>query len=708
VLVAAPLAAAESADKSAPRVMQAHALEFEPILDGVVALDPAWQKVVATSEFWQTRPFAGKPSSQATEVRIGFTETDLWIGVTCYDTEPGSIIVSDARRDASLRDADSFQMIFDPFEDRQNGFVFGTNAAGLEYDGQVSDEGGSFNLNWNGVWRVVSRIDEDGWSAEFRIPFTTLRYPAASVQNWGVNFQRIIRRDDEISYWAPLDQQFGLTRLSDAGTLEGIEAPARRNLQLMPYVLATARRASDRLDTADDFEVGLDVKYGVTPSLTLDATYNTDFAQVEADEQQINLDRFNLFFPEKRPFFLENSGLFSVGDAELVQLFFSRRIGIGPGGQPIPIDGGLRLSGKAGRTNVGLLAMRTGGVEDQVEANSFGVARVSRELPNRSSVGALVVAREGSGTSGENQTYAIDGRWGFGKYSSVGGYLARTHTPGRAGSDHAISLGYSLTSPRWRSAVSYLEVGENFNPEVGFLTRSGYRRPSLLLFRTVRPKNLWGFHELRPHVSYNGFWDFDGFQESGHLHLDTHWEWRSGYQVHTGFNATREGVKQAFEISPGVFVQPGTYDNTETQLVFSTDSGKPISFSTTTFFGGFFGGDRATVNSTLRLRRGEKLTSALTWSYNDVDLPEGAFETNLGRLRVSYSLTTRLVVETLLQYNDRTGRVSTNLRLSWLRQANTGLYVVYNEIQDFGERNPLARPDRSLIVKYSHLIDVFR
>jgi hypothetical protein len=219
---------------------------------------------------------------------------------------------------------------------------------------------------------------------------------------------------------------------------------------------------------------------------------------------------------------------------------------------------------------------------------------------------------------------------------------------------------------------------------------------------------LWGLHELRPHLSYSGYWDFDGFQETGHLHLDNHWEWRSGFEVHTGLNATLQGVKEPFEIAPSIFVAPGTYEHREVQLVLSTDSGEPISFSATTTAGGFFGGDRLSLDGTLRLRRGENLTSALSWSRSDVELPVGDFTVNIGRLRVSYSFSTRLVLQALIQYNDRTDRVATNLRFSWLRKANTGLFVVYNELDDFGDLDLLARPDRSLILKYSHLIEVFR
>jgi hypothetical protein len=702
----------------------AQPLKIAPTLDGLVREDPAWQDIPGAVSFWQTRPFAGEAASEDTEVRIGYTADTLWIGVVCLDREPSRIIVSDSRRDASLEETDSFQVVLDTFGDGQNGFVFGTNPAGIEYDGQVVNQGeggfgsggGGFNLNWDGSWQVRATITEYGWSAEMAIPFRTLRYPGGRAQRWGVNFQRNIRRRNEAAFWSPLERQFGLHRVSSAGSLQGLEVPQQRLLQLVPYVLATGREAADREGSDTDVELGLDAKYGVTPSLTLDATYNTDFAQVEADEQQINLDRFNLFFPEKRPFFLENAGLFSVGEPGIVELFFSRRIGIGPGGQEIPIDGGVRLSGKSGRTNLGFLAMRSADADrdgSAVPESTFGVARVSRELQNRSRVGALWVGRDNNVQPGapaavdDNHAFALDGQWGVGEYHTLSGFVAGTRTPGISEDDHSFQLDYALAAPKWLGQVGFLEVGEGFNPEVGFLSRRGFRRPSGFALRRIRPKNLLGFHELRPHVSYDGYWDFDGFQESEYVHLDNHWEWRSGHQIHTGINFTRQGVKTPFEISPGVVVPPGEYSHDELQIVGITNRGAPVSFSTTVISGGFFGGDRLSFDGTLRLRRGERLTSEVTWSYDDIDLPGGDFEVNLGRLRLSYSFRTNLQLQSLVQYNDRTDRVSTNLRLSWLRTANTGLFVVYNEVDDFGTRLSLQRPDRSLILKYSRLVNVF-
>ena len=288
-----------------------------PVVDGDVLGDPAYEDAVVAGEFRQTTPDEGQPSSERTEVRIVYTEDTLYFGVVCYTRDPRTIIVADSRRDSQMNDTDSFQIILDTFLDQQNGFVFGTNPAGVEYDGQVTNEGqgsgrmgggggggrqqrgsgGGFNLNWDGAWQVTARVTEIGWTAEFGIPFRTLRYPGGSTQTWGVNFQRNIRNRNERSFWAPLPRQFNLNRLSLAGVLQGLEVPGQGNLKLTPYVLGDAVRSATRSETVSTGDFGVDLKYSVTPGMTLDLTANTDFAQVEVDEEQINLDRFNLFFP---------------------------------------------------------------------------------------------------------------------------------------------------------------------------------------------------------------------------------------------------------------------------------------------------------------------------------------------------------------------------------------------------------------------------
>ena len=712
-------------------VAAAHPTALLPRMDGIILDDPAWSAIEPMTKLWQNTPDEGMPVSERTEIRILFSPDTLYFGVVCFDQNPGSIIVSDSRRDAPLTDTDAFQIILDTYKDGQNGFVFGTNPAGIEYDGQVTNEGqgalsgspqrggsgGGFNINWDGSWLVRTQISEIGWSAEFAIPFRTLRFANGGSQIWGLNFQRNIRRRNENAFWAPLPRKFNLHRLSLAGTLIGLDIPNQRNLKIMPYGLVKSSQSHDVSDS--DGAVGVDLKYSLTPSLTLDISYNTDFAQVEVDNQQINLNRFQLFFPEKRPFFLENAGLFSVGTPREVEMFFSRRIGIGPEGSVVPITGGARLTGNIGGTDIGVLSMSTAAAGQDltaVSANNFTAARANRELPNRSALGAIFVNRQtvGDSDSGNsfNRTMGVDGRIGIGQYGQIVGFAARTSTPNLEGDDYAYKLGASYNSGPWVVAGNYTDVAENFNPEVGFLSRENFSKWDFHIRRHIRPENLFGLHEIRPHTSYRGFWNHStGFQETSFWHIDSHWEWKKGHELHTGINITREGIAESdtFEISPGIVVPAGTYDHAETQLVAFTNRGHWWSLGMRLIAGGYFGGTRVNPVPSVNIRIGQKLNFTVNWSHNNIELPAGHFSTNLVLAKLSYSFTPRLLILSLLQYNDSDELWSANVQLRWLQDANTGLFFVYNQggAVDGPGRAIQTTRDRSLIIKYTQLFDVF-
>jgi len=706
-----------------PPVTQAYPLSSSPTLDGNVLDDPVWEGARATSGFWQIQPFEGQPATQQTRVFVGFTETALYVGAVLYEDDPDGIIVSDSRRDADLDETDSFQVIMDTFLDRQNGFVFGTNPAGIEYDGQVIKEGGGsfgsggggFNRDWDTNWSVATKVGEFGWSLEMEIPFKSLRYKGRDVQIWGINFQRNIRRNNEVAFWSPLPRQYNLFRASQAGTLEGISLPPQRNLKVTPYVLGTANRGTAVDGTDYESEVGGDLKWSITPSLTLDATINTDFAQVEVDEVVVNLDRFSVFLPEKRPFFLENAGQFAVGRPREVELFFSRRIGISEAGTVIPIDGGLRMSGKVGqRTNVGLLQMRSAAVEGEASRNDYSVVRFNQELAGRSSLGVIFVNRNGDGSLDDvgssddyNRTYGIDGRVGIGDDLLLTGYVAKTDSPNLDGRDHAFSVRGDYNSEKWSNGIGYSEVGEDFNPEVGFVSRKDYRKADLRVLRRYRPEDLWGLQELRPHISYRGHWNFDGVYESGFVHLDNHWEFRTGSEVHTGINLVHEEVLDPFEIIDGQEVQPGVYDNAEMQLVMFSNRGAPFSVGMDIRAGGFFSGDRLTLEPSVRYRIGETFNAELSWNYNDIDLdqPDGKFKINVGILKLAYSFTPKISLEALIQYDDRSDALASNLRFAWLQSANSGLYLVYNEANQDDDLG-LRENRKEFIVKYSYIFDL--
>jgi hypothetical protein len=699
-----------------PTAIAVHA-NITPVLDGDVLNDEAYKQVTPLTSFWQTNPDDGQPATEPTHVYIMYSPDTLYFGVVCYDRNPSEIVVGENRRDGQLNETDCVQIILDTFRDRQNGFIFGTNPTGLEYDAQVTKEGelsmlaqttgstGGFNLNWDGSWEVRTKTGEFGWSAEFAIPFRTLRYSSSSFQTWGLNIQRNIRRRKETSYWAKVPRQFNLNRVSYAGDLQGLELRVPENLKFIPYALGKSRTTPSSNGSVYTGQTGFDLKYSITPSLTLDGSYNTDFAQVEVDEQQVNLDRFDLFFPEKRPFFLENAGTFDVGSPGEVELFFSRRIGFGPNGEVIPIVGGARLSGKIGTTGLGILDMQTQDVPGVSPPNNFLAARVNQEFPNRTAVGVLIVNRHGTSSGDFNRTFAIDGRFGIGEYNQILGWAAQTSSAAFSSRQHAFKLGFSHQSPAWTIENHYTEVAENFNPEVGFLRRKSYRKSESAVLHRYRPSDFMGIQELRPHISYRAFWNFTGFQETGFLHLDNHWEFKSGDEIHTGINFKRDGVVAPFEIYPGIIVPAGTYHNMETQFVIRSNQGAPISTDGMYYYGGFFGGTYFSMNPSVKIRSGEHFNFQLGWSYSDVKLPEGSFVVNIVRTRIAYAFTPRIFLQGLFQTNDRTHAFSANVRFGFLQSANTGLFIVFNELRDSFQGIGSLR-DRSLTIKYSSLFEL--
>ncbi len=700
--------------------MKANKIEVAPEIDGDVLNDQLWQTIAPYGNLIQVQPNFGYPASEQTDIRIAYTDNTFFLSVVCYDARPKELVVSDAKRDADLNNTDAFIFILDTYKDGQNGFIFGTNSQGVEYDAQVDNEGqgnfnanrqqggtiGGFNLNWDASWQVETKVGEFGWSAEFAIPLRTIRFQAG--KDWGINFRRNIRKSNEIAYWAPIPLGFSINRLSLAGSLTNLDLRSPGNLKIIPYVLGRFEKNYEQTDPSVDFspDAGGDIKYSITPSLTLDLTYNTDFAQVEVDDQQVNLDRFNLFFPEKRAFFLENAGLFSVGSPGEVDLFFSRRIGIGTQGSLVPIIGGGRLSGKLNRTNVGLLSMFTEDVaEAGIEKNNFSMARVNHEFKGRTALGAVFINRAGLDDSNDfNRTAAIDGKLGLGNKARLSGFYARTYDPNDTLNAHAYKLQADYLWNNLEMRLAYTEVGQGFNPEVGFLLRSAFRKPEALVLYRFRPKNADSrILELRPHVSYRGYWNFDGFQETGFLHLDNHWEFKSGLEIHTGMNFTTEGVVNPFEISENVIVPAGTYDHTEAQIVFFTNRSKPLSINVRSVMGGSFGGSRYLNSGTLSYRQGDNFNIDLSYQNNRFELPGGSFTANILRTQLSYAFTPSIYLQGLIQNNTVADLWAVNLRFSWLQRANTGLFVVYNH--NIREGDPL---NNSLIIKYTRIFDLVK
>ena len=695
-------------------------------MDGNVLGELLWKSVNPIKELRQIKPNYGALASEKTEIRVAYTLKTLYVSVVCYDSAPDQIVVSDSRRDADLSDDDSFLFIIDTYNDQQNGFLFGTNADGMEYDAQIDNEGegnfsanrqqggvvGGTNINWDASWEVKTEKGDYGWSAEFAIPLRSIRFNGGENKTWGINFQRNISKRSETAYWANLPLGFDIKRLSLAGKMHGLNLKSPKNLKVIPYGLVQSiQNNHPPKNNSSKTAIGGDIKYSLTPGLTLDMTYNTDFAQVEVDEQQVNLDRFNLFFPEKRPFFLENAGQFSVGSPGEVDLFFSRRIGIGTNGSLVPIIGGSRVSGKIGQTNVGLLSMFTDEVPNEetgavdIIKNNYSVARVNHDFAaKRSSIGGVFVNRSGIGNDLDyNRVFAMDGKLGIGKKAQLSGYVSKSNTPGITKSDHAFNFLAVYNWNGWNLRAGYTEVGEGFNPEVGFLLRSAFKKPEFLIFKQWRPKNTGKLLEVRPHVSYRGYWNFQNTHETGFLHVDNHWVWESGFEIHTGINFTKETVLTPFPISK-VSVSAGEYNHQELQLVLMSNANRKFYFQTRTVIGGYFGGNRISSTNKATFRLGDKFNTEGVLNYNRLQLPNGDANVFITGARLAYSFTPRMFLQSLVQYNNVSNITSVNARFGWLRNANTGLFVVINIIKDTDYLDALN--NQSITIKYSHQFDL--
>ncbi|MDG2475714.1 MAG: DUF5916 domain-containing protein [Flavobacteriaceae bacterium] len=698
-------------------------LNVDPVIDGEVINDKVWNNILPITSMTQVTPNFGKPSSEKTEIRLAYTNKTFYVSVIGYDSDPSRIVVSDSRRDADLNDEDSFLFILDTYNDFQNGFLFGTNADGMQYDAQIDNEGmgnfnqnarqkggtlGGTNLNWDASWEVRTKKGKFGWSAEFAIPLKSLRFLAGENKTWGLNFQRNISKNSETSFWASLPLGFDIKRVSIAGKLNNLNLKSPKNLKVIPYTIGNTsyQKLKNSTDVSLGLDAGVDVKYSLTPGLTLDLTYNTDFAQVEVDEQQVNLDRFNLFFPEKRAFFLENAGQFSVGSPGEIDLFFSRRIGIGDEGQVVPINRGARVSGKIGQTNIGLLNMITDDISDQnILENSFSVARVNHDFSNsRSSLGMIYVGKDEIGGSNDqyNKVYALDGKLGLGKKADITGFFSKSDSPGIDSSDHSFKLMGNYNWNGWRINAGYSEVGEGFNPEVGFLMRSAFKKPEFLIFKQIRLKNFGKLLEVRPHIGFRSYYDFDNRLISSWTHIDNHWVWPSGLEIHTGINITSEGVYDSFKISD-VEISTGEYHHQEFQLYIQSNRNTALNFTNRTVIGGYYGGDRFLFANNINYRIGNKFNSTLNLDYTKLSLENGDINALITGLRLSYSFTPKMYLQSLVQYNNVTNVTSINTRFGMLKTANSGLFVVVNFIRDSDWFDYLNT--QSISVKYSYQFD---
>ena len=714
-----------SRDENGRVTIRAVRVGEELVIDGRLD-EPIYSRVESISDFIMQEPQENVPATEKTEVWIFFDDRNLYVSGRNWDTEPNRMIANDMRRDGNkIGQNDNFTLTIDTFYDRRNGYFFQTNPLGALRDGLISDER-QLNADWNTVWDVRTTRFDQGWTVETVIPFKSLRYGPGRDQVWGINVRRGVQWKNEDSFITAMPRSLHYMaqfRLSLAATLVGLQTPGvSRTLEFKPYAISGTtgiRNSSNSIVNDFSRDVGFDGKYGLTQGLTADFTVNTDFAQVEDDDEQVNLTRFSLFFPEKREFFLEGQGIFSFGGASTGRrwsgssgggdtpiLFFSRQIGIS-GRNEVPIRAGSRVTGRAGAFTLGLLNVQTG--EDtslEAQSTNFSVVRIRRDIFRRSSIGFMgtnrSVALKGTGSS---QSYGVDANFSFLENLNLGGYYAQTKTPGLTGKDTSYAGSIRNEGDRYGFSYAHLLVGEDFNPEIGFVRRDDFRQHRASAQFTPRPTSIRAIRrfQFRGDVDYISN-ESTGALESRDLGAKFEVEFENTDRFSIDASDKYEALFEEFTISDGVTLPIGGYDFRNFRMNYRLGASRRVPASVYVSRGGFFSGERTIINVNGRVEVSPQLSFEPRVQVNWIDLPQGSFNTKLASTRVNYAMTTRLLVATLIQYNSNSDSISTNVRLRWEYQPGSDLFVVYSEGRDTDHRGFPVMANRGLVIKFTKLL----
>lgn len=701
----------------------------EPLrIDGTLD-ERVYQDVLAISDFIQTEPIEGVPSSEQTEVWVLFDRDYLYVSGRCWDSAPESEwIVNEMRRDSmNILQNENFAFLIDTFYDRRNGVLFQVNPIGGRMDGQITDER-NWNGDWNPIWNVQPGRFEGGWTFEAAIPFRSLRYQPGREQTWGLQLRRRIRWKNELSYITRIPASvgnLGAFQASLAATLVGIEVPdGGRSIEIKPYAitdLTTDRSTAPEVSNAFGSDVGLDLKYNVTQNLVADLTVNTDFAQVEADEQQVNLTRFSLFFPEKREFFLENQGLFGFGggrtgpfgNGNAPVLFYSRRIGL-QDGREVPMQLGGRLTGRIGRFSLGVMNVQTGNEPvTGTRATNFSVVRLKRDLLRRSSIGMIFTGRSVStlGT-GSSETYGLDGTFAFYDNLNINTYWAQTSTPGSRDDDVSYRAQLDYSGDRYGVELEHLIVGDNFNPEVGFLRRDDFER-SFGSFRfSPRPQSIAAIRKLSWEGRFDYFANRAGVVETRLAQGRFGIEFENSDWFNVEYTQSYEFLEKPFEIASDVAIPVGGYSFRDVLTSFEFGRQRRVSGRLSAQHGGFYSGTKTSVEFGVggggfrggsRLELTPRLSVEPGLSLNWIDLAEGQFTSQLVTARTTYTVTPLMFVSALLQGNTSNHSLGANVRFRWEYQPGSELFVVYNEQRDTLTPRFPELENRAFIIKVNRL-----
>jgi hypothetical protein len=697
-------------------------------LDGSLD-EAAWTSAPTIGDLVQRQPDPGAAPTERTEVTLLYDDTTFYIGVMAHDSEPDRILASQMARDGSLNADDRVEIILVTFRDQRSAFYFATNPVGALVDG-LTFGSGQLNTDWDAIWDVRTQRTAQGWSAEFAIPFKSLNFPSGGSV-WGFNVQRAVFRKLEDIRWsgARLETQF--LQVSEAGAITGLQAISQGiGLDVRPFLAGTALHTAGDGDTKLKARPGLDVFYNLTPSLKLTATLNTDFGDTEVDARQINLERFSLFFPEKRAFFLEDAGVFtfaSTGPTPAAGIpatgadvypFFSRRIGL-LGGEEVPLDAGVKLTGRVGRTDVGLLDARTGPLGDVADGRNFFVARIKRNIFEQSYIGAIVT--HGHPSRGrEGQTYGADIRLttsrllGRSRNLDVTAYVVRSANAGVSGNDASWGISAHYPNDRISAQVAVREMQENFQPALGFVQRENVRMVRAAVSFNPRPRDFLDIQQMFHDVYFTQFTRLDnGELESRDLYVTLlDWHLRSGDNWHgmLDVNPTFERLFEAFEISPGVVLQPGDYRFTRFKTnLFATAARRPLSANVTIYYGNYWSGRAEQVTTALTYRLPPWFQIGFNTNQTWARLPEGRFTARVFTSNISYSASPRLSFFNLFQFDNRSRNLGWQSRVRWTLQPGNDLFVSFQQgwihaLQEDGTSRRFRTDDNKLSAKLQYSV----
>ena len=680
-----------------------------------------WQQAKPINQFVQTEPDEGAPITEFTEVRILYDEKNIYFGFTCSSTHREGIVANEMRRDSeNLRGNDNVFILLDTYNDRRNGVFFRINPLGAMQDMALTNSGDSLNMSWDAVWNCRSKINDTYWTTEVAIPFSQFRFNSSDSMVWGVNFGRTIRQNNEEATWVPVSRQYGSLakyRTANLGSLVGLtDITLSRRLEFLPYLLPGVSRTEEEEEIDGVFDMGLDLKYGLTSNLTADLTLNTDFAQVEADQEQVNLTRFSLFFPEKRPFFLEGAGLFDFGIPRPsfflpppLLLFYSRRIGL-ENGHAIPIIGGGKITGKVGAYGIGLLNVLTDefqtdpSITDEddivdVSRTNYSVLRLTRDIFSGSSIGAIAINKQDTDTY--NRAGGLDFAYRPNDSLDVRGLWARTYEVDVSSKNDAMYFGGTWRNNLLRFNGTYTFIGENFNPEIGYVRRQGSRRFRGQIRYTPWPRK-FGVRRvfMGPEVDY--ILNQDDELETLEFSLTNWFQLEQGNWINLEIRRSSEFLDEDFEIREDVIIPIGNYDLTTIRTMIDTDEGRKISGRFGANYGTFFNGTNRGFDIQASFKPNGRLAFETQYQFNRVELPnETPFNVNILGSRIVYSFTTTLFAKLFAQWNSDDEVVSTNFLLNYIYRPGSDFYLVFNQIYN-SDGTETALEESTVVAKMTY------